>query len=200
MIEKNIKILLIADEERNIHKLSKILNTEGYSIDTTIDANSAIEMLNNNHFDIVITDLNIPRKTGYDIVEHIAESYTDTLTLVITDHASYKGAIKAIKLGAYDFIYKPIDATSLKHAIKRASESSPQSTKVCNNPKRTKVSAKMERTVRTSLMQLSHLITFNARAFRAHQERVFDFFHSFSSTAYNRESRHLPFAHLCSRK
>ncbi len=53
---------------------------------------------------------------------------------------------------------------SFSIAIKRASESSPQSTQVCNNPKRTKVSAKMERAARTSLMQPSHLMTFNARA------------------------------------
>jgi two-component system sensor histidine kinase/response regulator len=122
MTDNDIKILLVDDEEKNVSRLSEILSEEGYSIDTAQNGDAALKKLNNSHYDIVVTDLDMPGKTGYDIVKHISGSHTETLALVITDHASFNGAIRAIKLGAYDFIYKPIDATSLKHAIKRASE------------------------------------------------------------------------------
>lgn len=121
MTEKDIKILLVADEEKTIIRLSKILSAEGYSIDTVKKRDAALKKLNS-HYDIVLTDLDLPGATGYDIVEHTTGSHADTLALVLTDHASPDEAIEAIKLGAYDFVSKPIDATSLKHAIKRASE------------------------------------------------------------------------------
>ncbi len=122
MADNDIKILLVDDEEKTISRLSETLSGEGYSIDTAQNGGAALKKLNNSHYDIIVTDLDMPGKTGYDIVEHIAESQTDTLALVLTDHASLNEAIKAIKLGAYDFVYKPIDATSLKLAIKRFTE------------------------------------------------------------------------------
>lgn len=122
METEEIKILLVDDEEKIISRLGRILAGEGYRVDSAPNGNNAIEKINQGEFDIVITDLKMPGKDGFEVMEHIKGRNLDILLLVLTGYASVEGAIQAIKLGAYDFIQKPIDVETLKLSIKRAAE------------------------------------------------------------------------------
>ncbi len=122
MNNNDIRILLVDDEEKIVNRLSRILSKEGYIVDSAINAGNAIDKLKDNKYDIVLTDLNMPDKNGFEIMEQIQENNINTLPLVLTGYASVEGAIHAIKLGAYDFIEKPIDAPTLKLTMKRAAD------------------------------------------------------------------------------
>lgn len=122
MTTNDISILLVDDEEKIVERLARILSSEGYGIDTCVSGEGAVAKCNGKQFDIVITDLNMPGISGFEVMEHINRTTPNTLILVLTGYASVDGAIRAIKLGAYDFIEKPIDATTLKLTLRRAAE------------------------------------------------------------------------------
>ncbi len=118
----SISILLIDDEEKIVSRLARTLSKEGYHVEKTDNGGDAITLLDSRIYDIVVTDLNMPDITGFEIMDYIQQKGIETLPLVLTGYASVEGAIQAIKLGAYDFIEKPIDAPTLKLTIQRAAE------------------------------------------------------------------------------
>ncbi|HON78098.1 MAG TPA: response regulator, partial [Spirochaetota bacterium] len=104
MDNMRISILLVDDEEKIVTRLARILSKEGYDVDMVSSGSRAIERLGENTYDIILTDLNMPDLSGFDIMEHIQKNGIETLPLVLTGYASVEGAIQAIKSGAYDFI------------------------------------------------------------------------------------------------
>jgi len=122
MEENDIKILIVDDEEKILSRLERILSKEGYITDTSPNGTTAIKNLTEKQYDIVLTDINLPDKSGFEIMEHIMKSGLDILALVLTGYASVDSAIRAIKMGAYDFIQKPVDAETLKLIVHRAAE------------------------------------------------------------------------------
>jgi len=115
-------ILIADDEEKILTRLDRMLSNEGYLTDTAPDGAQAIKKLASGNYDILLTDINMPDKNGFEIMEFIKTGNIDTLPLVLTGFASVESAIRAIQLGAYDFIQKPIDAETLKLVIRRAAE------------------------------------------------------------------------------
>ncbi len=122
MQNNRISILIADDEEKMLTRLERILAKEGYVVGTASDGNAALERLAGERYDIVLTDINMPDKNGFEVMEFIKNSRLDTLPLVLTGYASVESAIRAMKLGAYDFIQKPVDAETLKLIIRRAAE------------------------------------------------------------------------------
>jgi two-component system sensor histidine kinase/response regulator len=117
-----IKLLIIDDEEKILNRIERILSKEGYETDTAPNGATALSKLAGKRYDIVLTDINLPDKSGFEIMEHIRNSGLDILILVLTGYASVESAIRAIKMGAYDFIQKPVDAETLKLILFRAAE------------------------------------------------------------------------------
>ena len=117
-----IHILLVDDEEKLCIRLARILEKEGYAIETAFNGNDAIDLMDSRHFDIILTDLNMPDKNGFELMEHSRDRELDALVLVLTGYASIDAAIQSIKLGAYDFIQKPIDVETFKLTIRRAAD------------------------------------------------------------------------------
>ena len=122
MDKSGIRILVVDDEEKIASRVSRALEREGYTMESAYSGEEAIHKLGFKQYDIVLTDLNMPGKGGFDVMEHIQRENIDTLPLVLTGYASVEGAIQAIKLGAYDFIKKPIDVPTLSLIINRAAE------------------------------------------------------------------------------
>ena len=122
-MERNgIRILVVDDEEKIASRVSRALERDGYSLDCAYSGEEAIHKLGSREYDIVLTDLNMPGKGGLDVMEHVRRENIDTLPLVLTGYASVESAIQAIKLGAYDFIKKPVDVPTLRLVINRAAE------------------------------------------------------------------------------
>ena len=95
-----IYILLVDDEEKLCIRLARILEKEGYHIDTAFNGNDAIALMNSRNYDVILTDLNMPDKSGFELMEHSREMDIDALVLVLTGYASIDTAIQSIKLGA----------------------------------------------------------------------------------------------------
>jgi len=122
MDKSGIKILVVDDEEKIAARVSRILEREGFVTECAYSGEEAIYKLVERTYDIVLTDLNMPGKSGFDVMDFIQREKIDTLALVLTGYASVEGAIQAIKLGAYDFIKKPIDVPTLSLIMNRAAE------------------------------------------------------------------------------
>ena len=102
--------ILIADDEQEIrNSLSIVLREEGYQCATAPDGAAAIEVLKEHSFDILITDLKMPKVDGIEVLEHALQRSSDTLTIIITAHATVETAIQALRKGAADYITKPLD-------------------------------------------------------------------------------------------
>ncbi len=122
MNKSDIKILIVDDEEKILSRIERILSKEGYMPDVSPNGITAIKYLSEKEYDIILTDINLPDKSGFEIMDFIKSSGLDILMLVLTGYASVDSAIRAIKMGAYDFIQKPADAETLKLVIHRAAE------------------------------------------------------------------------------
>lgn len=122
MNNHDIRILVVDDEEKIASRVSRLLEREGYLVDVAYSADEAMHKLSARRYEIVLTDLNMPGKNGFDVMEYLQKEQIDTLPMVLTGYASVEGAINAIKLGAYDFIKKPVDAATLAMVVNRAAE------------------------------------------------------------------------------
>lgn len=102
--------ILIADDEAEIRdSLSLLLEDEGYSCATAENGREAIRAIDNDAFDILISDLKMPGADGIEVLEHLITHSSDTLAIIITAHATIDTAIQALRKGASDYILKPLD-------------------------------------------------------------------------------------------
>lgn len=102
--------ILIADDEEEIrNSLSMVLKDEGYRCTAVEDGAAAIEELKEHSFDILISDLKMPHADGIEVLEEALKRSSDTLTIIITAHATVETAIQALRKGAADYILKPLD-------------------------------------------------------------------------------------------
>lgn len=105
-----IASILIADDEEEIrNSLSMVLKDEGYRCTAVADGGAAIEELKERSYDILISDLKMPHSDGIEVLEEALKRSSDTLTIIITAHATVETAIQALRKGAADYILKPLD-------------------------------------------------------------------------------------------
>ncbi|MDZ7692199.1 MAG: response regulator [Balneolaceae bacterium] len=102
--------ILIADDEKEIREtLSIVLQDEGFACDTASNGAEAIEKIREGRYDIVITDLKMPQADGIEVIQKTKQLSSETLTVIITAHATVETAVEALRKGASDYILKPID-------------------------------------------------------------------------------------------
>jgi DNA-binding NtrC family response regulator len=115
------RVLIVEDNESAGRQLQKILQQDPMlQVDTTNDGNKAIETLRQNTYSIVITDLRMPRMDGMQLIKEVQERSLPVTVIVTTGHGSIDEAVQAIRLGAYDFLTKPIDVENLRLVVQRA--------------------------------------------------------------------------------
>ncbi len=116
--------ILIVDDEPLIRKiLIKYLRDKNYLIDTAEDGTGALEKLKEKSYDLVLTDLRMPKMGGRELLKIMSERYPEVPKIVLTGYGTNEDIIIALKNGAYDFLTKPItDFTILEHSIERAIE------------------------------------------------------------------------------
>jgi len=102
--------ILIADDESGIREsLTIVLEDEGYDCTAVKDGSQAIKAIDKASFDIIISDLKMPKVDGLGVLEHALQHSSETLTIIITAHATIETAIQALRKGAADYILKPLD-------------------------------------------------------------------------------------------
>lgn len=112
---------LIVDDEKDICELIEMaLAGQGVVCDAVYSVKSAIQKLKANRYDFVICDVRLPDGDGLDLLAHVQKHYANTPVCVITAHGNMDMAIRALKLGAFDFINKPFELKQLRALAKQA--------------------------------------------------------------------------------
>jgi DNA-binding response OmpR family regulator len=114
------KILVVDDEERVCKSVSKILSRKGYTVDDAMSVADALKKMQNTPFDLVITDLMMPKTSGMELLQIIRDHYPELDVVMITGYASIETAVKAVKLGAAGYIPKPFTPEELTSATQKA--------------------------------------------------------------------------------
>ena len=116
-------VLLIDDEEGIRDSLSLYLQNKGFVVVPAETGDSAMLLLKNQPFDLIITDISMPGKeSGLRILESVRENHPETEVIMMTGHLDVDFAIKALKLGAFDYFKKPFLFEEIYHATQRALE------------------------------------------------------------------------------
>jgi DNA-binding NtrC family response regulator len=115
------KLLIADDSVETRESLRTLLQAdETFQVDTTGDGRTALELLSRENYNIFLTDLRMPGIDGMALVEQIRGRQLPTTVIVMTGHGSIDQAVKAIRLGAYDFLPKPVDVDQLRVVLERA--------------------------------------------------------------------------------
>jgi two-component system response regulator AtoC len=116
------KILLVEDEANMVRTLSRILERSGYEVATAANGKEALEILDRDVVDVLITDLNMPVMDGMTLLRSMQELVSRPATVVLTGYGTIQSAVDAMKLGASDYLIKPCNPDDLKIVIERQLE------------------------------------------------------------------------------
>ena len=118
------KILIVDDEVSICQLLSKFLTNKGFVVETAGSGAKAVEILKNDVFDLVLCDYRLGDTDGEELLLKIKALNPNTAVIIITGYSDIKVAVKVIKLGAFDYVTKPLFPDEILHTIKRALDTS----------------------------------------------------------------------------
>lgn len=123
-MKKTWKILVVDDDVSILRSYQKYLQSEGYTVLAAKDGLEAQEVIFQNRPDMVLLDINMPKKTGLELLEELNQQMGADMPLIImlTAYGDLEAAVKATTLGAYDFLTKPIPLEKLRLTVKRGLE------------------------------------------------------------------------------
>jgi DNA-binding response OmpR family regulator len=113
----NHSILIIDDEPNLRRSLGLVLQRAGYSITTASNAAEALHLLQAGAYDLTFLDIKLPDQNGIQLLPQIREIYPDMPILILTAHATLDTAIGAVRLGARDYLLKPIDPSNILERV-----------------------------------------------------------------------------------
>lgn len=123
MSEHPARILLVEDDESQRKVLQYVLQSEGYALETAADAETAIDLVRRQPFDLVITDLKLPgEKDGIDVLLAAKDAHETTDVIVISAYGSVDSAVQAMLNGALDYLQKPLNISEFRIKVRRALE------------------------------------------------------------------------------
>ena len=114
------RILVVDDEAGVRSSLQGILEDEGYRVDTDSSAEAALARLSGGQYDLVLLDIWLPKMDGMQALEKMIDDELDTPVIMISGHATIESAVKAIQLGAYNFVEKPLSLDKTVIAVQNA--------------------------------------------------------------------------------
>lgn len=122
LVEKKTPDLLLVDDSISIRKIiGMLLSNAGYNVDVAVDGVEALEKITSNPYDLVLTDLEMPRMHGYELIAEIRSSsqFSALPVVVLTSRAGEKHQAKALEVGANDYIVKPVDEDALLQSVRK---------------------------------------------------------------------------------
>jgi len=118
---EKVRILIVDDEPHVRDGLRDAIDAPEYEIDTVADGDSALRRLRRDPYQVVVTDLRMPGSVdGFEILRDVRERDPDTPVIMITAHGTIEGAVEALKMGAMDFLAKPLDIKHFRILIQKA--------------------------------------------------------------------------------
>jgi signal transduction histidine kinase/CheY-like chemotaxis protein len=125
----NANILVVDDEQIVLNLVEDTLTDEGYNVTTTPSPKQAIDLVKQQTFDFILTDIRMPEMNGIELVKEIHKITPTIGVIFMTGYANLDTAKQAIKEGAYDYIMKPFELSEIRQAITRAVEQKQNATK-----------------------------------------------------------------------
>ena len=119
---KDYSILIVDDEDAQRSILKGYLEKKGYKIYSASSGTAGIKTVQNNLIDIVLSDFKMPDKTGLEVLEDVKKINPETSFVILTAYGTIEDAVKAMRLGAFDYISKPVDLDELDLMIERIIE------------------------------------------------------------------------------
>jgi len=113
------KILVVDDEESVCRSVRKILSRKGYTVSEALSVAEAVKSINETAFDLVITDLMMPKTDGMELLQIVRDHYPELDVMMITGYASIESAVRATKLGAAGYLPKPFTPEELSQATEK---------------------------------------------------------------------------------
>ena len=113
MEQKTFNILVVDNEESIRHSIRRVLEKQGYSVSEARNGRHALTLMTEQNFSLVISDKNMPHMDGIELLQQVKKEFPMTEFIIITGHGSIEDAVKAMRLGAYDFITKPFKKDEL---------------------------------------------------------------------------------------
>ena len=142
MDNSKIKIMVVDDEQGLCAGLQEGLRREGYLVDAANDAATAVKLASQSLYNLVISDVKMPGAGGLELLAQIRERSRDTLFILMTAFSTVENAVEAMRLGAYDYLPKPIDLKRLRLQVQKALEY--QAVVVENNELRSRLQKRSE--------------------------------------------------------
>jgi len=116
------KILIIDDEKSILDLLSVVFEKEGYHVETSLAATRAVDLMGHKDFDLIISDIKMPKMNGMELLKYVRENRPDIPVVMITAYGTIKQAVEALKAGAMDYVVKPFDVEELKIIVAQGLE------------------------------------------------------------------------------
>lgn len=115
-------VLVVDDEGANRYSVSKTLQRVGYVITEAASGEEALEHVNQQDFDVVLTDIRMQGIDGVELLRRIKDQSPDAIVVLMTGYASLGTAVEALRLGAHDYLIKPSSSTDIRNSVKRGVE------------------------------------------------------------------------------
>src|SRR6266545_935883 len=116
------RIVVIDDEVNAAAALETLLREDGYEVSSAHEARAGLALLEKTDPDVVLTDLRMPGMDGLELLAKIRQIHPETMVIVMTAYGTVKTAARAMKLGAEDYLSKPIDVEELEVILQRVLE------------------------------------------------------------------------------
>ncbi|MBI4823490.1 MAG: sigma-54-dependent Fis family transcriptional regulator [Nitrospirae bacterium] len=121
-MEAKVRLLIVEDEKVALKNLEYVMKKEGYAVVSTASGSTALKILSEQDFDVVLTDLKMEKVNGIEVLGKCKELYPDTEVIMITAYASIPSAVETMRKGAYDYIAKPFKLDEVRKVVKEAVE------------------------------------------------------------------------------
>jgi DNA-binding response OmpR family regulator len=119
-LESLKRILVVDDDADTCTLIADILEDEGYRVHPCLSGERALEILKQEHFDLILSDIRMPRVTGIDLLLQVRRMNLPADVILITAYASLETAIQALRGEAFDYLVKPFSLTDLRETVRRA--------------------------------------------------------------------------------
>jgi DNA-binding NtrC family response regulator len=120
-MKKTMEKILVVDDDPEIRDgVADVLRQAGYDVDEAKDGKKAIKCIETGSYDLVLTDLNLPKVDGMKVLRHVLDESPDTICIILTGFGTIKGSVEAIKMGAFDYISKPVKSDEIVIVVEKA--------------------------------------------------------------------------------
>lgn len=120
--DESAYVLVVDDEGANRYSVSKTLQRVGYFVSEAANGDEALDAIQKQHFDVVLTDIRMPGLDGVELLRRIKEEAPDAIVILMTAYATLGTAVEALRLGAHDYLIKPSSNQDIRQSVSRGVE------------------------------------------------------------------------------